>query len=100
MTTSADLATERRRRWTYPLALLALLTCPCHLALLAVLLSGSVAGALLTEHFDVALMFFSVLFLLSLNAAIGMAWQRDRWPVTQTSASIIEGVWWICSQPG
>ncbi|MCA1852454.1 MAG: mercury resistance protein [Beggiatoa sp.] len=70
MTTSADLATAQRRRWTYSLALLALLTCPCHLVLLAVLLSGSAAGALLTEHFDVALMFFSVLFLLPLNAAI------------------------------
>ena len=50
--------------------LLALITCPCHVPLLALALSGTAAGALLAAHFETALMLFSVLFLLSVCAAI------------------------------
>jgi mercuric ion transport protein len=60
----------RRRRGSYALMLLALLTCPCHVPILALALTGTAAGALLAEHFEAALGLFSFLFLLSLTAAI------------------------------
>jgi len=53
-----------------PSAFSALITCPCHVPLLALALSGTAAGALLAAHFETALMLFSVLFLLSLCTAI------------------------------
>lgn len=59
-----------RRRGGYALALIALITCPCHLPILAFLLSGTAAGALFTEHPGVAIVLLSLLFLLSLNGAI------------------------------
>jgi len=65
-----DSAPTRRRRWSCALGFLALITCPCHVPLLALALSGTAAGALLTVHFDAALMLFTVAFLLSLCAAI------------------------------
>ncbi len=45
---------------------LAVITCPCHLLILAAVLSGTALGALLQEHFTLTLVLFSVLFLLSL----------------------------------
>ena len=54
----------------YALAVLALLTCPCHLPVLALLLSGTAAGALLSEHLGAAVEVFSVLFVLFLVAAM------------------------------
>ena len=51
--------------------------CPCHVPLLALALSGTAAGALLAAHFDEAVMLFSVLFLLSLCAAIWV-WRGKR----------------------
>lgn len=65
-----DSAPARRRRWSCALGFLALITCPCHVPLLALALSGTAAGALLAAHFETALMLFSVLFLLSLCTAI------------------------------
>ena len=65
-----DPAPARRRQWSRVLGFLALITCPCHVPLLALTLSGTAAGALLAAHFDEAVMLFSVLFLLSLCAAI------------------------------
>ncbi|MCA1671154.1 MAG: mercury resistance protein [Actinobacteria bacterium] len=65
-----DPAPARRRRWSRALGFLALITCPCHVPLLALALSGTAAGALLAAHFDKALMLFSVLFLLTVCAAI------------------------------
>ncbi len=59
-----------RRRWSGAFGLLALLTCPCHVPLLALAFSGTVAGALLAAHFDAARMLFTVVFLLSICAAI------------------------------
>jgi mercuric ion transport protein len=70
MTASPEPNLRLRRRWSYVLGLLALITGPCHVPLLALVLSGTAAGALLTGNFDAAVMLFSVLFLLSLNAAI------------------------------
>ena len=65
-----DSAAARRRRWSWALGFLALITCPCHVPLLALSLSGTAAGALLAAHFDKTVMLFSVLFLLTVYAAI------------------------------
>ncbi len=65
-----DPAPARHRRWNWALGFLALITCPCHVPLLALALSGTTAGALLAVHFETALMLFSVLFLLTACASI------------------------------
>jgi mercuric ion transport protein len=80
-----DSAPTWRRRWSRALGFLALITCPCHVPLLALTLSGTAAGALLATHFDEAVMLFSVVFLLSLCAAIWV-WRGKggRCPVTRT----------------
>jgi mercuric ion transport protein len=78
-----DSAPTRRRRWSCALGFLALITCPCHVPLLALALSGTAAGALLAAHFDKALMLFSVLFLLRCVCRhLGLARQGGRWPMT------------------
>ncbi len=61
-------ASSRRRGRVY--AILALITCPCHLPILAVLLSGSAAGVFLNDHFAMAITIFSLLFVCSLVAAV------------------------------
>lgn len=53
----------------YVLGALALLTCPCHLPILALLLSGTSAGAALSEHTGAALATMSILFVLFLASA-------------------------------
>jgi mercuric ion transport protein len=68
MTNSGREASHRRRGHVY--AVLALVTCPCHLPILAVLLSGSAAGVFLNDHFAMAVMIFSLLFVCSLVAAM------------------------------
>lgn len=70
MTKPIEQALTRRRGGGYALMLLALFTCPCHVPILALALTGTAAGAILAEHFGVALGLFSLLFLLSLTAAI------------------------------
>lgn len=55
---------------TYTWSVLAALTCPCHLPILALLLSGTAAGALLTEHLLVAFTLLSILFATFLLAAV------------------------------
>lgn len=54
----------------YLVAALALVTCPCHLPILVVLLGGTALGAALSEHIGVALVAFTALFLLSAWAAV------------------------------
>jgi len=61
-------ASSRRRGHVY--AILALVTCPCHLPILAVLLAGSAVGVFLNDHFAMAIMIFSLLFVCSLVAAV------------------------------
>jgi len=61
-------ASRRRRGHVY--AILALVTCPCHLPIFAVLLSGSAVGAFLNDHLIMAITIFSLLFVCSLVAAI------------------------------
>lgn len=43
---------------------LAVLTCPCHLPILAVVLAGTTAGAFLGEHWVIAALGLTGLFLL------------------------------------
>lgn len=64
----AECAAPRTKRGGILWGTLAVITCPCHLPILAVVLSGTALGALLKEHFTLTLVLFSVLFLLSLWA--------------------------------
>ena len=68
MTSQSGQPSRHRRGYLY--ALLALVTCPCHLPLFVLLFSGSAVGALLNEHFTVAVTIFSLLFIFSLVAAV------------------------------
>jgi mercuric ion transport protein len=64
----AGCAASRAKRGGILWGTLAVVTCPCHLPILVVVLSGTALGALLQEHFTLTLVLFSVLFLLSLWA--------------------------------
>jgi mercuric ion transport protein len=58
-------------RWhAYTWGVLAALTCPCHLPVLALLLSGTAAGAFVSEHWSLATLVLTVLFVLVLRAAL------------------------------
>ncbi|OWJ96240.1 mercury resistance protein [Pseudomonas sp. A46] len=58
-------------RWrAYTWGVLAVLTCPCHLPVLVLLLSGSAAGAFVSEHWGLAALVLAVLFILFLRAAL------------------------------
>lgn len=59
-----------KRRAGYGLALIAVITCPCHLPILLLLLSGTAAGAFVAEYFAAALALLGVLFLFSVTAAM------------------------------
>ena len=63
-------ATAGSRPLGYLLALLAFLTCPCHLPIWLVLFGGSAFGALLNENLMVAAAILIVVFILSGAAAI------------------------------
>ena len=63
---------SNRRRRGHLYALLAVVTCPCHLPILAVLLSSSAVGAFLNDHFIMALTIFTLLFVCSLAAALSV----------------------------
>jgi mercuric ion transport protein len=63
-------ANAGKRRAGYGLALIAVITCPCHLPILLLLLSGTAAGAFVTEYFGAALALLVVLFLFSVTAAM------------------------------
>ena len=58
-------------RWhAYTWGVLAALTCPCHLPVLALLLSGTAAGAFVSEQWSLATLVLTVLFVLFLRAAL------------------------------
>lgn len=58
-------------RWrTYIWGVLAALTCPCHLSILAAVLAGTTAGAFIGDHFGIAAVALAGLFFLSLARAI------------------------------
>ena len=49
---------------------LAVLTCPCHLSILAAVLAGTTAGAFLVEYWVITALGLTGLFLLSLARAL------------------------------
>lgn len=49
----------------YITALLAFLTCPCHLPILLLLLSGTAAGSYLSQNLGIAFLLLLPIFLLS-----------------------------------
>jgi len=49
---------------------LAVLTCPCHLPILAVVLAGTTAGAFIGKHWIVAAIALTGLFVLSVTQVV------------------------------
>lgn len=54
----------------YAWGLLALLTCPCHLPLLAIMLAGTTVGAFIAGHWIIAAVVLGGLFVVSLAQAV------------------------------
>ncbi len=54
----------------YLMAAIAIVTCPCHLPILLVVLSGTALGALVSEHQGLAAIGLTVLFLASAWGAV------------------------------
>ena len=54
----------------YAWGVLAALTCPCHLPILAAVLAGTTIGAFIGDHWAIAAMALAALFFLSLARAI------------------------------
>ncbi len=50
---------------TYVMGAIAVLTCPCHLPILLLLLSGTAAGAFLSQNLGTAFLLLLPVFLLS-----------------------------------
>jgi len=69
-TTSSRQAAGGSRSAGYLLALLAFLTCPCHLPIWLVLFGGSAFGAILSENLVIAGVILIVVFILSGLGAI------------------------------
>lgn len=62
---------SRPARWrVYAWGLLAVLTCPCHLPLLAGVLAGTTVGTLIAGHWVIAVALLGGLFIVSLAQAI------------------------------
>ena len=55
------------KKLTIPIALI---TCPCHLFILAAVLAGTAAGAFINSYFIPLVILFSILFVISLMKAI------------------------------
>lgn len=70
MTTPTAMPTARQRISAYLFAALALVTCPCHLPILLALLAGTTAGAYLGEHWGIAALALTALFVLSVTRAL------------------------------
>ncbi|QPQ89172.1 broad-spectrum mercury transporter MerE (plasmid) [Burkholderia gladioli] len=58
----------RWRAWLW--GALAALTCPCHLPVVLLALSGTAAGALVSQHKGIAVVVLLALFALSLTRAL------------------------------
>lgn len=72
-TDTTNTASSVRGVMTYAMGAIAVLTCPCHLPVLIVLLSGTVAGAFLAENLFLAVVLLLVVFLLSATATWRLA---------------------------
>ncbi|CAB1368960.1 broad-spectrum mercury transporter MerE [Denitratisoma oestradiolicum] len=63
-----NLPPETCRPFTgYLWGVLAVLTCPCHLLILAAVLAGTASGAFLGEHWVIAALALTGLFILSVT---------------------------------
>lgn len=60
---TSELTASTSRRRGYAWSVLAALTCPCHLPVLALLLSGTAVGALITQNMAVTVMVGVALFV-------------------------------------
>ncbi|MBN9459702.1 MAG: broad-spectrum mercury transporter MerE [Burkholderiales bacterium] len=68
---SAVMDNDQTPGWrAYAWGVLAALTCPCHLPILAAVLAGTTAGAFLSEHWGIAALALAALFLLALTRAL------------------------------
>lgn len=67
-TTSGLSRGTRWRAWLW--GVLAALTCPCHLPIVLLALSGTAAGALVSQHKGIAVVVLLALFVLSLARAL------------------------------
>lgn len=66
-----------RRVMSYFTGAIALLTCPCHLPILLALLSGTVAGAFLTENLGLSVALLLAVFLSSVTATLRLVARKD-----------------------
>jgi mercuric ion transport protein len=65
-------------RWrAYIWGSLAVLTCPCHLPLLAVVLAGTSVGAFVGDHWGVAALALTGLFVLSMTRVLRVFGRRE-----------------------
>lgn len=63
-----NLPPETRRPVTgYLWGVLTVLTCPCHLPIFAIVLAGTTAGAFIGEHWGIAALALTGLFVLSVT---------------------------------
>ncbi len=64
-------------RWrAYTWGVLAVLTCPCHLPLLAAVLAGTSVGAFVGDHWGVAALALAGLFVLSVTRVLRIFGRR------------------------
>ncbi|WP_442969368.1 broad-spectrum mercury transporter MerE [Pseudomonas sp. PS02302] len=74
---------------------LAVLTCPCHLPILAIVLAGTTAGAFIGEYWGIAALTLTGLFVLSvtrlLRAFKGVVCGRGRNPTLRLWPTIFSG---------
>ena len=68
---------DKRQLVGYLTGLFALLTCPCHIPIYIMLLSGTAAGTLLLENRSIALGLFSMLFLLFVFSTMRLLKKRQ-----------------------
>lgn len=61
----------------YTRGVLAVLTCPCHLPLLAAVLAGTSVGAFVGDHWGVAALALAGLFVLSVTRVLRVFGRRE-----------------------
>lgn len=66
----------KAKRWSRALA--AALSCPCHLPILVIALSGTAAGALLADYMAAAVAIMVIVFVVSLRGALRGFGEHDR----------------------
>ena len=68
---------------------LAVLTCPCHLPILAIVLAGTTAGAFIGEYWGIAALTLTGLFVLSVTRLLrAFKIDHERFPLRQTTLSL------------